>query len=210
MKEQLQNNYGFLFSEDLISDILENGILKEVKEGDQLINFGDTIKFMPLLLEGALKIMRQDNDGDELLLYFLERGDTCAMTMTCCMGQTKSEIKAVAETDSSMIMIPVQFMDSWMKKHDTWRSYVFESYNTRFHEMLEAIDSLAFLDMHGRLEKYLRDKVLVNKDAMLSVTHQEIAYDLHTSRVVVSRLLKALEKEEKIKLHRNKVEVLVF
>lgn len=148
--------------------------------------------------------------GDELLLYFLEKGDTCVMTMTCCMGQTKSEIRAVAEKDSKLLMIPVSKMADWIVKYPTWRNFVFESYNSRFNEMLEAIDSLAFLNMHDRILKYLKDKVMVIGETTLPITHQEIALDLHSSRVVVSRILKRLEIDGLIRLHRNKIEVLIF
>ena len=165
---------------------------------------------MPLLIHGAIKILREDENGDEFLLYFLERGDTCAMTLTCCMGQHKSKIRAVAETDGEMLMIPVEKMEEWLTKYKTWRNFVFESYNVRLNEMLEAIDTLAFKNLDERIFKYLSDKVKVLGTTDIANTHQEIASEIHTSRVVVSRLLKGLELQGKIKLHRNKIEVLVF
>lgn len=165
---------------------------------------------MPLLLEGAIKILRQDNDGDELALCYLERGDTCTMTMTCCMGQQKSEIKAIAETDTSFLFIPVAKMREWTKTYDTWMAYVFESYNNRFNELLESIDNLAFHNMDERLLKFLKDQVMIKKTTSLELSHQDIANDMHTSRVVVSRLLKSLEKKAIIKLGRNKIEVLNY
>ena len=199
-----------LFSPSLLAEIININNYKKVKAGEQIIDYNQPITFMPLLIEGAIKIMRQDDKGDELLLYFLERGDTCVMTMTCCMGQTKSEVRAVAEKDSILIMIPVSKMADWVVKYPSWRSFVFESYNNRFNEMLEAIDSLAFLNMHDRILKYLKDKVMVTGATTLTSTHQEIAFDLHSSRVVVSRILKSLEKDGLIKMYRNKIEVLNF
>jgi CRP/FNR family transcriptional regulator len=210
MKEALIESYGYLFEEELIEEILEVGHELKVANGDLIIEYGQNLKYMPLLLEGAIKVLRQDTDGDELLLYFLEKGDTCTMTMTCCLRQSISEIKAIAEKDSLLVLVPVEKMGEWTRKYKGWMSFVFESYNNRFNEMLEAIDSLAFSNMHDRLFKYLKNKVLVNKSTTLDVTHQEIAYDLHTSRVVVSRLLKSLEKANKIKMFRNKLEVLEF
>ena len=100
MLEELQKNYGYLFEDELISEINEVGDFKEVPEGYKLIEIGDYIKSMPLLVNGAIKILREDEKGDELILYFLERGDTCAMTLACCMGQTKSEIRAITETEA--------------------------------------------------------------------------------------------------------------
>ncbi|WP_396153558.1 Crp/Fnr family transcriptional regulator [Flavobacterium sp.] len=208
MKELLQQTYGFVFEEKLIEEIAAVSLLRDFSEGDILIDFGDYIKKMPLLIEGAIKILREDFDEGELLLYFIEKGDTCAMTMACCMGEIKSEIRAVAETNGTVIMIPVHKMEEWLGKYKSWRNYVFNSYNNRLKEMLNAIDNLAFMNMDERLMNYLTDKSKINHSKEIHTTHQEIAYDLHTSRVVVSRLLKALENDGKIKIHRASIELL--
>ena len=210
MRAILDQAYSYIFEEALLDEIAKVAIYKEFKADDYLIEIGDYIKTMPLLLTGAIKILREDENGDELLLYFLERGDTCAMTLTCCLGQSKSRIRAIAETDGAMLMIPVEKMEEWLTKYKTWRNFVFDSYNVRLNEMLEAIDTLAFMNLDERLYKYLTDKAKVIGDTEIKNTHQEIAYEMHTSRVVISRLLKALELQGKIKLHRNKIEILQF
>ena len=203
MKDLLQKIQNDLF------DVGEQvALIKEFKAGDVIIDFGDYIKKMPLLLSGAIKILREDFDEGELLLYFIEKGDTCSMSMACCIGDTKSEIRAVAETDGQVIMIPVMYMKLWLGKYKSWRNYVFASYNNRLKEMLSAIDNLAFMNMDKRLLNYLLEKSKVNSTKEINTTHQEIAYDLNTSRVVISRLLKALEKEGRIKLHRAYIEIL--
>jgi CRP/FNR family transcriptional regulator len=208
MIDILKENYGFIFEEKLLEEIAQVATLRTFEEGDILIDFGDYIKFMPLLISGAIKILREDFDEGELLLYFLEKGDTCAMTMACCLGETKSEIRAVAETKGQVVMIPVAKMEEWLGKYKSWRNFVFDSYNSRLKEMLQAIDNLAFMNMDERLYNYLLDKAQINKTDFIQNTHQEIAYDLHTSRVVISRLLKALENEGKIKLHRASIELI--
>jgi len=208
MIDELKLNFGHLFEEDLLSEINNVGILKEVPKGFMLIEIGSYIKSIPLLVNGAIKIMRMDDDGDDLILYFLERGDTCAMTLSCCMGQAKSEIRAIAETDTKIVMIPVIKMSEWMSKYKSWQNFILESYHNRMMEMLEAIDTIAFLKMDERIFKYLRDKAMVNNNDIVNVTHQDIAYDLHTSRVVVSRLLKTLENDGKIKLNRNSIKII--
>ena len=208
MLEGLQRNYGYLFEDALLKEIGEVGTYKEVPEGYIVIDIGDYIKSMPLILSGAVKIMREDEKGDDLILYFVEQGDTCAMTITCCMGETKSEIRAVAETDTRIIMIPIKKMQEWMQKYKSWQSFILQSYHERMKELLEAIDTIAFLKMDERLHKYLKDKAMVNRDDLIKTTHQEIAQDLHTSRVVVSRLLKKLENDNKIQLHRNSIKVI--
>lgn len=210
MIKELEDSYGFLFEKELLQEISEIATFVEVKAGDIIIDYGQNLKGMPLLLEGAIKVLRQDEEGDELALYYLERGDTCTMTMTCCMGNKKSEIRAIAEIDTTFLSIPVQKMKDWTKSYDTWMAYVFVSYNNRFNELLASIDNLAFNNMHERLHKYLKDQVLIKKETQLELSHQAVAYDMHTSRVVVSRLLKSLEKEGKIKLGRNKIEVIDF
>lgn len=206
--DDLKESYGDLFEDELLDEIAEVGIIKEVPEGFKFIEIGEYVRSIPLLITGAIKILREDEDGDELVLYFLESGDTCAMTMTCCMGQTKSEIRAVAELDTKLIMIPVRKMEEWTGKYKSWRNFVFESYHRRFNELLDTIDSIAFLNMDERLLKYLREKEKVTKDSTIRNTHQEIAHELHTSRVVISRLLKGLEKQGKIELNRNNIKML--
>ena len=208
MVDLLKETYGFVFEDELIEEIAKVSNLQLFKEGDILIDFGDYIKRMPLLINGAIKILREDFDEGELLLYFIEKGDTCAMTMACCLGQTKSEIRAIAETDGTVIMIPVEKMEEWLGKYKSWRTYVFNSYNNRLKEMLSAIDHLAFMNMNERLLAYMYEKAKINKTDSIQSTHQEIADDLHTSRVVVSRLLKALENEGKIVLNRGSIELL--
>ena len=208
MRELLHQTYGSIFEEALLNEIEQVALLKEFNDGDVIIDFGDKILKMPLLLSGAIKILREDFDEGELLLYFIEKGDTCSMSMTCCIGETKSEIKAVAETNGKVVMIPVIYMELWLGKYKSWRNYVFNSYNNRLKEMLNAIDSLAFMNMDERLLNYLLEKSKINGSREINATHQDIAYDLNTSRVVISRLLKALENEGKIKLHRAHIEIL--
>lgn len=145
MIQELKDNYGHLFEDALLNEINQVGTFKEVPEGFKMMEIGDYVKAIPLLVSGAIKILRQDNDGDELLLYFLEKGDTCAITLSCCLGQTKSEIRAIAETEAKLIMIPIQKMEDWSEKYKSWRSFVFESYHNRLNEILETIDSIAFL-----------------------------------------------------------------
>lgn len=208
MEELIRKTYSGIFENDLIEEIISVAKILEFKEGDVLIDIGQYIKTMPLLIRGAIKIMREDFDNGELLLYFIEKGDTCSMTLNCCMGNKKSQIRAVAENNGMVAMIPVGKMEEWMGKYKSWQAFVFESYNNRFNEMLSAIDNIAFMHMDERLYHYLLDKRKINNSSIISKTHQEIAYELNSSRVVISRLLKALENEGKIKLTRNNIQLL--
>ena len=208
MIEELKANYGYLFEDELLLEINKVGTYKDIPEGYKLIDIGDYIKSMPLLVSGAIKVLREDENGDELLLYFLERGDTCAMTLSCCLGQSKSEIIAVAETNTKLIMVPVQKMEEWLGKYKSWQRFILQSYHDRMTELLQAVDTIAFLKMDERLFKYLKDKAMVNHDDIVHVTHEQIAQDLHTSRVVISRLLKKLALSGKIELQRNNIKVI--
>ncbi len=210
MRQDLKTHYGHLFENELLEEINNVSTLKNIPEGTQIIDVGQTLTKMPLLLEGAIKILRDDDNGDELLLYFLEKGDTCAMTLTCCTGSAKSEIKAITEIDTKLIMVPVFYMEVWMGKYKSWRDFVLESYQTRMLELLDTIDKIAFLKMDERLLNYLKDKAMINGNTKIKTTHQEIAYELHTSRVVISRLLKKLELQKAIVLHRNSLELLTL
>ncbi len=205
--EKVQERLGFMLEEPLIEEIATVGQLRRVKQGLTLMQIGEVFTHMPLLLDGAIKIMREDKEGNELLLYYLESGDTCAMSMSCCMGNKKSKVHAVAEEDSVLVMVPIANLDAWLCKYQSWKSYIFESIRLRMDEFMETIDSIAFMRMDERLLKYLRDRVRVLGKTEIETTHQQIADDLHTSRVVVSRLIKQLENEGKVKLGRNHLEV---
>ena len=207
-KQLLIQYFENLFEDKLIEEMTSLGIIKSFKANEILIDLNDVITHMPLLLHGAIRIMREDANDGELVLYYLEKGDTCAMTMTCCLGQKKSNIRASAETDGEMIMIPVQKMDEWLAKYPSWRSFVLTSYQDRLDEMIRAIDNLAFNDSTGRLKNYLIEVASVNKSRTINKTHAEIAYELNTSRVVISRLLKVLEKEKFIEQQRNTITII--
>jgi CRP/FNR family transcriptional regulator len=208
--ELLQLHYGYLFDKQLINSISKVAKVREFRKDDIIIDIGQELQNIPLLINGNIKVLREDNNGQELLLYVLETGDTCAMSLTCCMAKSKSKIRAVADKDSTVLMIPVSYMVDWFHNNESWRNFILQSYQIRFNEMLETIDTLAFMKMDERLYKYLLDKVKLNASCTITITHQDISEDLHTSRVVVSRILKQLEDEDKIKIGRNKIEVLNF
>ncbi|MEL6863063.1 MAG: Crp/Fnr family transcriptional regulator [Bacteroidota bacterium] len=210
MEKLLRERYEYVLEDSLLDEIVREGQFRKVAQGVCMIDIGDRITHMPLILEGAIKIVDEDKSGHEYLLYYLEMGDSCAMTMSCCMGGKRSEIRAIAETHTLICMIPVQRMEDWLVKYKSWRRFVFDSYDSRMKEMLETIDSLAFFNMEQRLYKYLKDRAMVLQSPHLEITHYRIANDLNTSRVVVSRLMKKLIMDQKIKTNRNQVTVLEF
>ncbi len=193
---------------DLIKEITEKGKLTTLKEGDTLLDIGQTVRIIPLLLSGSLKISRIDNEARELLLYYVNPGETCAMTFTCCMQQYPSEIKAVAEEDVELLAIPIVAMDEWLVKFPSWKSFVMRTIRNRFNELLKTIDQIAFQKLDERLIHYMKEKSKAIGSSLLDLSHEQIANDLATSRVVISRLLKKLENDKKVLLYRHQIKLL--
>jgi len=206
MEEIIKEHFGFLFEKELLDEMEKYGRIKSVKSGENLVNVGEYIRSMPLVISGTIKVMREDGEGYELLLYFLDRSETCTMMMDCCMANKKSEIIAIAETDAELLLLPIKKMEEWLTRYKSWRNFIFKSYNDRMHEILKSLDNIAFKKMDERLLHYLTEKQKFSKNGLIKNTHQQIADDLHTSRVVISRLLKKLENDGKIKLQRNSIQ----
>jgi CRP/FNR family transcriptional regulator len=203
----LKTLFGKIFEEELLLEISRVGTIRDVPADFELMDIGEPIKGVPLMLSGAIKISREDINGDELLLYYLEEGDSCTMTMAWEMGQQKSQIRAVTELPSQLIMIPLSAVEDWSSRFPSWRKFIFQSYHKRMEELLATVDSIAFDQLEKRLCTYLMEKKRVTKTNTLSITHQTIAQEMHSSRVVISRLLKRLEVDQKIRLHRNAIEL---
>lgn len=205
-KSQLiHDSIGYLLEEELIQEINRVGQIRTTTIDEILINVGDAMTSIPIILSGSIKISRENDNGDELLLYYIEGGDTCAMTLQCCVRQMKSEIRATSMEDSVLLMLPTEMMELWMHKYKTWREYILQSYHVRLTELMETIDAIAFMRLDERLLKYLTDQAKLLGNLEIHHTHQQIAEDLHSSRVVISRLLKQLEIRGKITLKRNKI-----
>lgn len=192
----------------LQEEIADVGQLMHAQSGEVLMDYGSYVKIIPLIIEGSIKVSREDETGREIFLYYLTPGETCTMTFSCCMMHKKSIIRTEAEEDTTLIAIPVKYMDEWMGRYQSWKNFVMLSYDNRMYELIRTIDSIAFKKMDERLVEYLEQKAIAIKSKVISSTHQDIAYDLNASREAISRLLKQLEKEGKVKLGRNKVELL--
>lgn len=208
IREKLADYFSTIFEKKLIDEIVEVGFLDKFRQGEILVDIGEDMTHIPLILSGAVKILRQEKEGDELVLYFLEKGDTCAISFINCINRKKSIFKGVIENNMEAIFVPVDLIDDWLAKYKTWRYFIIDSYHFRLIEMVESIDGLAFMKMNQRLFKYLTDKAKINHDINLEITHQQIADDLNTSRVVITRLLKQLHNDGKVYSSRNKVKIL--
>ena len=194
--------------EELVNEIINVGMHRTIKPNELLIDIGDKMSHVPLILNGAVKIIREDKNGEEIALYFLEKGDTCAISFINCINRTKSMFRGITEKETEGIFVPVEKIDEWLIKYKSWRHFIIDSYHFRLIEMVDSIDSLAFMRMEERIWKYLSHKVKISNDFDLEITHQDIAQDLNSSRVVITRILKKLHDDGKIYSTRNRVKVL--
>ena len=210
LRVKLSDYYADIFEAELVDEMVTVGVLDKYKHGEILVDIGENMTHIPLILSGSVKIIRQEKEGDELVLYFLEKGDTCAISFINCINRKESIFRAVVDSNTEAIFLPVEHIDDWLAKYQSWRHFIIDSYHFRLLEMVESIDGLAFMNMNQRLMKYLGDKAKVQNTQDLEVTHQEIADDLNTSRVVVTRLLKQLHNDGKVYSTRNKVRVNEF
>jgi CRP/FNR family transcriptional regulator len=208
MHDIIQQHFPFFKEPELVDAIANVAKEVDVKEGDSIIKIGEFIKSTPLITKGLLKIVRQDDEGHEILLYYLDGGNTCVMTVTCCMKQEKSKIKAIAEIDTHLLLIPFHYMDEWMRNFRSWRNFILQTYSARFEEMLSALDSVAFESLDTRLLRYLSDREQALDTHEFHITHQQIAQELNSSREAVSRLLKKLENSGNIQLGRNRIKII--
>lgn len=193
------------FGGPLIDHLEKIGQVVEFKEGDMLLRTGQYFKQSLLVLEGRVKLYREGENGEEFFLYYLERGNACALSIICATRNETSEIKGQAVTPVKVLTIPLQFMDSLMKDYREWYYFVLETYRTRFEELLQVIDQIAFHSMDEKLEFYLKRQFDFLKSKTISITHQQIADDLNSSREVISRLLKKLESQHRISISRNEI-----
>ncbi len=206
--DYLQNTLTGVFEHRLLEELVLVGQLKVVEVGSYLIRPGEFIRSVPIIIRGSVKIMRPDQEGREAFLYYLGGLDACAMSLTCCLGSKQSEITAVVEEETELIAIPVEKVDEWMCRFSSWKQFVFQTYQKRFDNLIQTIDEVIFHKLDERLLTYLQKKIASCQCTTLSITHEEIAQELATSREVISRLLKQLEKNGQIKLMRNKIVML--
>jgi CRP/FNR family transcriptional regulator len=205
IREGLNKNFG-CFSEELLKEIVNIGELVLFAEGELMMDIGQKVEQIPLIIEGSVKVFREDEDDHEIFLYYLKPGEACAITMICSAREGFSKIKAIPVEDVKAIIIPIQKLDEWMPKYKSWYFFVMDSYQDRFEELLKVVDGIAFKNMDERLLEYLKKSIMANNSNIIHSTHQQIALELNSSREVIGRLLKKLEQKGLVKLGRNHIE----
>lgn len=204
MKEFLSK---FINDLKLADEIYTNGKLLKFSVGDVIIEPGKYIKVVPMLVKGAVKILRVDTDGNEIFLYHIKAGQSCAVSLSTCLTDKISSIKAVAEEPTEVLTVSAENAKKWFHTYQSWRIFVLNTMDARFEELLKTVDKIAFLNIEDRLIAFLNAKTKALNTPTLIITHQEIANELSASREVISRNLKILEKKNRVKLFRNKIEL---
>lgn len=195
------------FDSGLLQEMEENASVYTYAPGETLVKKGQYFRSALIVIEGLVKIYREDDDGNEFFIYYLEPGQACALSMVCASRQDTSEIMAVAVKDTEILTVPLSLMDEWMMKYKSWNNFVLSTYRQRFEELLVTLDHVAFRNMDERLEFYLKRQA-EKMGNNLQLTHQQIADDLNSSREVISRLLKNMEKNKRLLLSRNGIELI--
>jgi CRP/FNR family transcriptional regulator len=203
-KQELKTLFPGL-EEGLYDAMIDNAEIKEVKAGTPLLKVGQNIRSTMLVLDGTVKLYQEDEEGDEYFMYYISPGQACAVSMVCSFQAEQSQVLAKALTDVTLLSIPIKFMDKWLSEFKSWHYFVIKTYRTRYEELLKTINEVAFKNMDERLEFYLKKQV-AKFGTTIKLTHQEIASDLNSSREVISRLMKKMEKNGWIILHRNSLE----
>jgi len=206
-KELIKQKFGHKFSEPLIETLATESLIFPVVKGQQIIKRGIPFNYMIIVLSGTLKVTRTGEDGNEHVLFYLKEGDPCSETFTLC-DRNASEVDLIAEKDGIILMIPQKLMDPLMAEYPEWRKFVLNKFGERIREFLNTLDIITFKNLDERLWKYLEEKARISGSNSLHITHQDIARDLATSRVVISRLLKMFERKGRLRLGRNKIELL--
>jgi CRP/FNR family transcriptional regulator, anaerobic regulatory protein len=198
-----------LFEANLIQELAEANYM-EINEGFVLMRPGAYIKSVPILLSGSIKISRSDGEGREVFLYYLSELESCAMSLNCCINRRQSEISAIAGEKTQLILVPIEKVDIWLTQYPSWKEFVFKTYQKRFDDLLGIIDEIAFHNLDERLLMLLQRKAKQCGCSVFNITHEELSQELSTSREVISRLLKQLEKTGRVILSRSKIQLLKF
>ncbi|UOE37350.1 Crp/Fnr family transcriptional regulator [Chryseobacterium oryzae] len=201
-------NSEFTSSPELVEKLYKNGVAKTYREGDIILDENASIRSIPIVMNGMLKVIRTEEDGREILLYYIKAGESCIMSFLGGMHNEKSIVKAEVEEDTEILFLPVDKVSLFIKEYPEWLDYIFRLYHKRFEELLDIINAIAFKKVDERLLNLLHKKSEILHSTTISVTHEQLANELGTARVVISRLLKQLEYSGKLKLGRNKIELL--
>ena len=200
--------FSSVFEPDLLIEIEARSTLMKISGGETVMKIGSPVRAVPLVISGIVKVSRINDEGQEILLYYVRKGETCAMSFTCWMTSQVSSVEGVAEEDSVLLAVPGKVVDEWLLKYPSWKKFVMTTILDGFTIVIKSIDDIAFKKMDDRLIIYLKEKSKATGSSLINLTHQQIGDELGTNRVVVSRLLKKLENDNRLLLYRNQIKLL--
>jgi len=205
-KSQILEAFPLLQKPGLAQEILENATIMVAKAGDIIVREGQYLKVLPLMINGSLRVTQQSAER-EILLYFVQPGETCIMSLTSCFFNVTSPSQAIFETDSEILCIPTRFVKEWQRKHDAWNEFVLGTFQSRYNELLDLFNAVVFQSIETRIVNYLKNYAATHNTSTIPVTHLALANSLGTTRVVVSRILKRFELEGKILLRNRGIRI---
>jgi len=203
----IRNNFPD-FEEELVKEISSEGELVLFPTDDLIMDIGQKVDLIPLIVDGVVKVFREDEEDNEIFLYYLNPGEACAITLICSAREGYSKIKAIPMEDTTAVVVPISKLDAWMPKYHSWYLFVMDSYQDRFEELLKVVDAIAFRQMDQRLIEYLEKTAVASQSKLIKDTQSQIALELNSSREVIGRLLKKLEQQGMVKVSRNQIELL--
>lgn len=198
----------FSATPELLAQLYEHSIIKNYDAGDIILDENARIRSIPIVTKGSIKVLRTEEDGREILLYYIKSGESCVMSFLGGLHGETSKVKAEVEEDAEILFLPTEKVAALIKTHPEWLDYIFKLYHKRFEELLEMVNEVTFKKVDDRLLSLLHKKFELNDSKIINTTHEQLANELGTARVVVSRLLKSLEEDGKVILGRNKIELL--
>jgi CRP/FNR family transcriptional regulator, anaerobic regulatory protein len=185
--------------------LLAHGMVKTFDEGDVLLRENAYIRVLPIVLDGLIKVIKTDEEGHEILVYYIRPGESCIMSFLGGLHHEKSKVKAVVEGHCEALIVPVEQLPALVREYPQWLNYIFRLYQTRFEELLDVVNAITFQKMDERLLHFLQKRADMLQAQTIPITHEQLANELGTARVVISRLLKQLETGGLVKLGRNKI-----
>jgi len=174
-------------------------------DGSTIIHHLGTVRSLPIVVSGTVRVLRTDTDGRELLIYHVKPGECCVISYLCGLHQEQSSVKAVAAGEVELMLVPMERMSTLLREHPMMLDYLLHTYHARITELLNVVTTLAFGTMDERLLKLLQSKAEMLGVPEIKTTHQQLAHEMGTAREVVSRTLKQLEQKQVLRMGRNKV-----
>ena len=203
--EKIDKVVEFQSAPELRKKLYEHSIIKNFSAGDTILNENANIRAIPIVASGSVRVMRTDEEGKEILLYYIKAGESCIMSFLGGLHHETSKVKAIVEEDAEILFLPMDKVRLFIKEYPEWLDYIFRLYHKRFEELLEVVNAVAFKKVDERLLNSLKRKSEILQSRTLTITHEQLAIELGTARAVVSRLLKQMEDEGIVKLGRNKI-----